>query len=114
MNEKETLAQAAYYIPEMVRGVEGKFEIEEDGWGQGNAQAAVEEIHSVQRALTKAGWRRNKAKEKLAPYSHNIEVACYTKQFKPGQKNRWVYITIATRFGVVAKFVGGDWESLSW
>ena len=113
-NEMEILARAAYYTSDLVRGVEGEFEIAEEGWGQGGYQAALDEVHSVQRALVAAGWRRDKAKEERAPYSHNIEVACYRKQFKPGQKNRWVYVTVATRFGLVAKFVGGDWESLSW
>jgi len=105
-NAMETLAEAAFYSPELARGLEGEFEIEEDGWGQGGFKAALEEVHSVQRTLVESGWRRSKKEERLAPYSHNIEVAVYRKQLKPGKPSQWIVVTVATRFGLVAKFKG--------
>ena len=109
----EVLAQAAYYIPELVRGVVGEFEVAMEGMsGQEDWRRTLNEIRDAQRALVEAGWRRNKEKEERAPYSHNVEVACYRKQFKPGQPSRWVYVTVTTRFGLVAQFYGV--ESLDW
>jgi len=114
LSAMEVLARASYYVPELVRGKPGEFEISEDGWGQGGYQAALAELHNVQRALIEAGWRRDKEKEQHAPYSHNIEVACYRKQFKVGKPSKWVYVTVATRFGLTAKFQAGTFASLSW
>jgi hypothetical protein len=110
-----TLATASIYIDDLVAGVEGEFEIT-GGWGSDEQTFtdALAEVHKAQGTLVANGWRRNKEKEKKAPYSHNIEVACYSKQLKPGQKSRWIYVTVATRFGLHAKFTGGTWESLSW
>lgn len=107
-NAMEVIAEAAYYIPELVQGMEGTFEID----GMYTPKESVAEIHEVQLALAQAGWRRDKEREQYAPFSHNIEVACYRKQLKRGQRSRWVYITIATRFGLIAKFYGG--QKLPW
>lgn len=106
-NELEVLARAALYIPELARGVEGEVEIT-GGWGSGeqSGQEAVKEAHEAQITLFAAGWRRDKRKERRAPYTHNIEVACYRRQFKPGEKSRWIYVTVAIRFGLVATFHG--------
>ena len=111
-NAMEVIAEAAYYIPELIRGMEGSFEISQEDWNTGFSEKLAE-VHEAQRALVQAGWRRDKRKEELAPLSHNFEVACYRKQLKRGQRSRWVYVTVATRFGLVAKFYGGN-ESLPW
>ena len=107
-NELEVLAMAALDIPELARGVIGEVAIT-GGWGQDEqtAQEALDEIHRAQVTLVEAGWRRDKGKERLAPFSHNIEVAAYRKQFTPGQESRWVTVTIAVRFGIHARFTGG-------
>ena len=107
-----TLAEAAIYADDLARGVEGTFEIL-GGWGEGlSDQEALTEIHDCQRTLVESGWRRDKNKEALAPFSHNIEVAAYRKQFKPGQPSRWGTLTLAIRFGVTATFKGS--KELTW
>jgi hypothetical protein len=107
LNDLEVLARAAIDVPDLARGVEGEVEMEMEGmFGQEDFRRVLNEIRDGQRTLVAAGWRRDAEKEELAPYSHNIEVACYRKQFTPGRRSRWVYVTVATRFGLVAKFHG--------
>jgi hypothetical protein len=111
-NALETLARESIHAGDLARGVVGEFEIL-GGWDTSlSNQDALQEVHDSQRKLVEAGWRRDKAAERLAPFSHNIEVAAYRKQFKPGQPSRWVVVTVATRFGLTAKFKGT--KELDW
>ena len=108
-NEKPPLlqlAEAALYIDDLARGVQGEFIIEEEGIG--NPGPTIREIHECQVHLFQEGWRRHKAAERVyqAGFSHNVEVAVYAKRF-PGQKKpHFIQINLTTRFGVRAVFIG--------
>lgn len=105
-NELEELALAAIYADDLAIGVEGEFEITGGCPGEQTFEEAVAEVHRCQTVLLLHGWRRDKEQEQFAPYSHNIERAVYRRQFKPGQPSCWVVVTLATRFGLLAKFQG--------
>ena len=105
------LAYAGVYIEDLARGVEAEFTIEGGIGHQSNAEA-LREIFFCQHHLVRNGWKRDKREEARAPYSHNIEVAAYRKQFKPGQPSRWITLILAVRFGVDATFKGH--KELTW
>ena len=109
-NEMEILAQAAYYVPEMLRGVVGSFKIRDEGlWNFKESFDNVQAVREAQRALVMDGWKRKEEMEKFSPYSHNVEVGVYYKRFPRKPKalrceHRWVTILILTRFGIDATF----------
>lgn len=105
-NELEDLARAAIYADDLAIGVEGEFEVVGGAVGEQPFWEALLEVHRCQAVLVLHGWRRDKDEEARAPYSHNIERAVYRKQFEPEQPSRWVVVTLATRFGLLATFRG--------
>jgi hypothetical protein len=102
-NAMEVLAAAAYYIPEMVRGVVGSFKIDEEGWGEGDGPRAMAEIGKALAALKEAGFKDVPKVAARAPYTSNIRCGAFFKKF-PGDKRRWVTLVLAERFGVDATF----------
>lgn len=113
LTDMEALARASLYIPELARGIEGEVIMEVDDWsGREEFDRVRNEIREAQIALYQAGWRQDKRKARLAPRSHNYEIAVYKKQFKPGKKSRWITVEVTVRFGLRARFVG--MEKLGW
>ena len=102
-NEMETLAEAAFYVQDVVKGRIGKFKVEEEGWGQGGAAKAYGEIAFVLKTLKDAGFKDRAALALEAPYTGNIRRGVYYKRF-PGNEKRWVVLILAERFGVDATF----------
>lgn len=100
------LAMAALDIPELARGIEGEVMIEQPGMDREGAIEAVAKIHAAQRLLKQEGWVRHKTFESRAPYTANIEVACYYKQFEDNDHPNWIAVTLATRFGVSSTWTG--------
>ena len=100
MNEMEAIARACLYIPELARGVQGEVEIE-SMFGAEDWHRTRDELHKAQRTLREAGWRRVSRLERNAPYSHNVEVAVYTKRF---DKPFYIVVEVTTRFGIYAAF----------
>jgi len=124
------IAEAALYIPELARGLEGEVVIaasacvvmnEED---VASHKRTLAEIHRAQRTLVEAGWRRHPSKERTwnEQSSHNVEIACYFKRFdqtEPPPRSdllfrdnnkralpNWIVVRVTTRFGLHAEFVG--------
>jgi len=115
LNAMETLAMAALYIPELARGIEGEVVLAMDFNEVGPEEFARvrNEIREAQITLYRAGWRQDRSKEKLAPFDYSYaDYACYHKQFKPGQKNRWITVVVTFRFGLQAIFKGS--KELIW
>lgn len=102
-NGMETLAEAAFYITDVVAGRVGKFKIQEQGWGEGDAPRAYQEIADCLGALKDAGFKDKPDLALMAPYTHNIKRGVYYKKFPDGSK-RYVVLILAERFGVDARF----------
>ncbi len=100
------IAMAALDIPELVRGIEGEVQIEQPGMDADGAIVAINRIHEAQKLLKVEGWVRHKRHERNAPYTRNIEVACYQKKFEDETHPHWVICTLATRFGVSSTWTG--------
>lgn len=101
------LANAAIYIDELARGVQGEFIIEATG-GFGDSAALIAEIHECQLVLFQEGWRRDKRTEAVYSheFTHNVEVAVYRKRFTGDRKPFFIQVNLTTRFGVRAVFIG--------
>lgn len=107
-NEMEEVAKAAFYITEIARGCIGSFKIEEEGWGQGDAKRAYDEVMSCLETLDRDGWKRDNALAMSAPYTANIKRAVLVKKFPAPIGKRWVTVTLAIRFGVDSEFTSLD------
>jgi hypothetical protein len=103
------LANAAIYIDELARGVQGEFIIEMDSMcDPEDAERTVAEIHECQLVLVREGWLRHPQVEEVYQrgFTHNVEVAVYGKRFSGERNYRFVQINLTTRFGVRAVFIG--------
>ena len=100
------LADAAIYVEDLARGVQGEFIISEEDCG--DSERALREIHDCQLVLYEAGWRRCPSTEWFyaREFSHNVEVAIYRRQFPGHRKPFFIQINLTTRFGVRAVFIG--------
>jgi hypothetical protein len=115
LNAMETLAQAAFYIPELARGLDGEVEIKTEDWGEEEHERVKAEIHQAQALLYLAGWRQDRTQEWKLHQGHSYtgaDYACYRKQFKPGQQSRWISVVVTWRCGLRARFKGR--QVLSW
>lgn len=101
-NEMEVLAKASFYIQDIIAGRIGEFEITEEGWGAGDGPRALAEVKECLLKLKEAGFKDDLGGLRSAPYSHNVNVGCFTKEFDHG--DRTVIMTLTTRFGIHAKF----------
>ena len=110
-NEMETLARAAFYVQDAMRGVLGEWEIEDASWSPETSRTAYEELQHCLKRLKEDGWKDRPDLSERAPYSHNIRVGCFYKKV-PGVGRRWITLTVAARFGLVAKFK--VWKGVPW
>lgn len=102
-NAMEELARAAFYVTDAMRGVLGEWEIEDSDWSPATSRTAYEELQRNLKLLKEAGWKDRPKLSERAPYSQNIRVGCFYKTVR-GVGKRWITLTVASRFGLIAKF----------
>ncbi len=101
-NEMQVLAEASFYVTDAAKGLVGKWDVEEDGWGQGDEARAIAEFYDCLRILKEAGFVDKPKIAERAPFTHNIRTGCFYKEFPEGK--RWIAVTLATRFGFSSSF----------
>lgn len=102
-NEMQVLAEVSFFATDAAKGLVGKWDVEEDGWGQGDLARAVEEFQDCLRILKEAGFVDKPKIAQRAPFTANIQTGCFYKKF-PGLGERWIAVTLATRFGFSSSF----------
>lgn len=102
-NEIVTLAKAAFWVTDAVKGIIGTWTVEENGWGTGDLPRAMEEFRLCMRTLREAGFKDKPKIAERAPYTHNVSVGCFFKKIED-VGDRWVTVRLTTRFGLNAEF----------
>jgi len=103
-NAMEELATAAYYIPELVKGLPGSFVIEQDELTNESANEALADVKQVLAALKEAGWKDAKKLVEVAPFSHNVMVGCFRKRINKDRSYTYITLVLTSRFGILAQF----------
>jgi hypothetical protein len=102
-NEMETLAEAAFWVTDAVKGRLGKWKVDQTEWTVESARSAYTELVECLATLKEAGFKDKPKVAERAPYTHNIRVGCFFKKI-PDVGKRWVTLRVAERFGLDAEF----------